>query len=137
MEKEIPEHVTARDEARNVVMRQRKSRWRFVAAGFFAALVGLIVWDGADRKAADATRPIMMSPNVAIERSRPQTLKLASWRVYMKRSIREALVILFDAPRVVYRYLPRGRLPCDMHAGSERKRCEFCWSRRGVILTWF
>ena len=82
MEKEIPGRVTTGNEAGNVVTRRRKSRWRFVAAGFFAALVGLIVWDGADRKAADATRPIMMSPNVAIERNRPQTLKLASFNIH-------------------------------------------------------
>ncbi len=82
MERGIPERVATGGEARNVVMRQKKSRWRFVAAGIFAALVGLIVWDGADRKAADATRPIMMSPNVAIERSRPQTLKVASFNIH-------------------------------------------------------
>ena len=82
MEKEILEPVSTGDEARNVVMRQRKSRWRFVAAGLFAALVGLIVWDGADRKAADATRQIMMSPNVAIERNHPRTLKLASFNIH-------------------------------------------------------
>ena len=82
MEKKISEPVSTGDEARNVVTRQRKSRWRFVAAGLFAALVGLIVWDGADRKAADATRPIMMSPNVAIERNHPRTLKLASFNIH-------------------------------------------------------
>ena len=56
------------------------SRWRAVAIGFAVLLIGLIAWDGTDRRAADATRP--MPAGTSSFRQPPSTLRLASFNIH-------------------------------------------------------
>jgi len=46
------------------------------------ALLGLLVWNGADRRAADATRPLLRSPEPSSQRELPLTLKIASFNTH-------------------------------------------------------
>ena len=58
------------------------SRWKAVSLGLAVALAGLIIWDGADRKAADATDPLPQSASGAFLQSAPPTLKLGSFNIH-------------------------------------------------------
>ncbi len=58
------------------------TRWRGVALGLAVALIGLIIWDGADRRAADSTLPLAQSPNSSIKNESPDHLKLASFNIH-------------------------------------------------------
>ena len=58
------------------------SRWRAVAIGLAALLMGLIVWDGADRRAADATTPFSQDSVMADRQTLPLTLKIASFNIH-------------------------------------------------------
>ena len=57
-------------------------RWKAIALGLLLALVGVVVWDGADRRAVDATQPLAQSPASAVSRSAPATLKLGSFNIH-------------------------------------------------------
>lgn len=57
-------------------------RWRAVAFGLASMLIGLVVWDGTDRRAADATQLMPHNAAAAIWRSEPRTLKLASFNIH-------------------------------------------------------
>ena len=46
------------------------------------ALIGLIVWDGADRRAADATQPLVQNPQSSVKHEFPDHLKLASFNIH-------------------------------------------------------
>lgn len=48
----------------------------------FVALVGLIVWDGADRRAADATKPLARGPGHLLGKQNPSTLRIASFNIH-------------------------------------------------------
>ena len=58
------------------------TRWRGVALGLAVALIGLIIWDGADRRAADATQPLIQSPQSLVKHESPDHLKLASFNIH-------------------------------------------------------
>ncbi len=58
------------------------ARWKAVALGLLFALAGLVIWNGADRKASDATQPLSQSPAPKALRSAPQTLKLGSFNIH-------------------------------------------------------
>ena len=58
------------------------TRWKGVALGLAAALIGLIIWDGADRRATDATRPMVQSPQSSAKHESPDYLKLASFNIH-------------------------------------------------------
>ena len=58
------------------------SRWKWVALGLSVMLVGLIVWDGADRRAADATEPLPQSPATSVRNPPPSSLKIASFNIH-------------------------------------------------------
>lgn len=58
------------------------TRWRAVALGLLFALVGLVVWDGADRRAVDATQPLAQSPPPVVRQPAPQTLKIGSFNIH-------------------------------------------------------
>jgi endonuclease/exonuclease/phosphatase family metal-dependent hydrolase len=58
------------------------SRWRAIAFGQAVMLIGLIVWDGADRRASDATRQLPQGTSAAVKQNPPQTLKLASFNIH-------------------------------------------------------
>ena len=60
----------------------RSSRWKAVTFGLSLLLVGLIVWDGADRRATDATNPLLQNSAPQKLRSAPQTLKLGSFNIH-------------------------------------------------------
>lgn len=57
-------------------------KWRGIALGLSVALIGLVIWDGADRRAVDATQPLPQSPASTVTRSAPETLKLASFNIH-------------------------------------------------------
>jgi endonuclease/exonuclease/phosphatase family metal-dependent hydrolase len=50
--------------------------------GLFIVLIGLVIWDGADRRAADATRPLSKSSVVSIKLTPPRTLKIGSFNIH-------------------------------------------------------
>ena len=58
------------------------TRWKVVALGFAVALIGLIVWDGADRRAADSTQPLIQNPQSSVKHDSPDHLKLASFNIH-------------------------------------------------------
>lgn len=58
------------------------SRWRAIAVGLAGILIGLVVWDGADRRAADATQILPQGSSAAEWRSETRTLKLASFNIH-------------------------------------------------------
>lgn len=58
------------------------SRWKAVACGLVLALFGLVIWDGASRRPAEATRPLLRSMVAAPTMSPPATLKLASFNIH-------------------------------------------------------
>lgn len=58
------------------------SRWRAIAIGLAFLLTGLVIWDGADRQAVDATQPLPRGSTGAIHSSRPRTLKLVSFNIH-------------------------------------------------------
>ena len=58
------------------------SRWRAVAIGLVVLVMGLVIWDGAYRRAADATTPFAHDSSVADRQAPPQTLKIASFNIH-------------------------------------------------------
>ncbi|MEI8021888.1 MAG: endonuclease/exonuclease/phosphatase family protein [Schlesneria sp.] len=58
------------------------TRWKGVALGLAVALIGLIIWDGADRRAADATQPLVQSPQSSVKHESPDHLILASFNIH-------------------------------------------------------
>lgn len=58
------------------------TRWRAVALGLAIVLVGLILWDGAQRTAADATQPLIRGAASVPIGEPPATLKLASFNIH-------------------------------------------------------
>ncbi|MDP1796448.1 MAG: hypothetical protein Q8K78_03160 [Planctomycetaceae bacterium] len=48
----------------------------------FIAVLGLVIWDGADRSAADATRPLPRGPASLPGKPNPVTLKIASFNIH-------------------------------------------------------
>ena len=58
------------------------SRWRATAVGLAGMLIGLIVWDGNDRRAADATQSLPQGASAAVRQSGTRTLKLASFNIH-------------------------------------------------------
>ncbi|HEY0981796.1 endonuclease/exonuclease/phosphatase family protein [Schlesneria sp.] len=59
-----------------------ESRWKWIALSCFVALVGLILWDGMDRRAADATAPLPHSPAPVGSDQAPATLTIASFNIH-------------------------------------------------------
>ena len=57
------------------------TRWRVIAFGQLVALVGVIVWDGADRRAADMTSPLPQSATPTL-RPTPANLTLGSFNIH-------------------------------------------------------
>ena len=55
------------------------TRWKGVALGLAVALIGLIIWDGADRRAADSTQPLVQNPQSSVKHEFPDHLKLGSF----------------------------------------------------------
>ncbi len=63
-----------------VVMSPRAwKRWSLVLG---ALLIGLVIWDGADRRAADATKPFPRGPESLPGKRPPVTLKIASFNIH-------------------------------------------------------
>lgn len=58
------------------------SRWRAIAVGLMFLLIGLVAWDGADRRAVDATQPLPHGATETSLKSKPRTLKLASFNIH-------------------------------------------------------
>lgn len=56
--------------------------WKTIAIVVFAVLIGLIVYDGADRRAADATKPLARGPASLPGKRNPHTLKIASFNIH-------------------------------------------------------
>lgn len=56
--------------------------WKNIAIVLSIALIGFIVWDGADRGAADATKPLARGPASLPGKSPPSTLKIASFNIH-------------------------------------------------------
>ncbi|MDX1965961.1 MAG: hypothetical protein SFV23_02210 [Planctomycetaceae bacterium] len=56
--------------------------WRRIAGVQGLVLVGLIVWDGADRVPADASRPLVVVPASAPFQPLGETLRLASFNIH-------------------------------------------------------
>lgn len=56
--------------------------WKLIAIVLFVVLVGLIVRDGADRRAADATKPLARGPASLPGKRPPVTLKIASFNIH-------------------------------------------------------
>lgn len=54
-------------------------RLAFVSAGL---LIGLVLWNGADRRPADATKPLARGPASLPGQRPPETLKLASFNIH-------------------------------------------------------
>ncbi len=55
---------------------------KFTSAGLFTVLVSLILYDGADRRAADATKPLARGPASLPGKQPPATLKIASFNIH-------------------------------------------------------
>ena len=58
------------------------TRWKGVALGLAVALIGLIIWDGADRRAADSTQPLVQNPQSSVKHEFPDHLKLGSFNIH-------------------------------------------------------
>jgi endonuclease/exonuclease/phosphatase family metal-dependent hydrolase len=58
------------------------SRWKAVAIALAFILIGLVVWDGSDRKAADATKALAHGSVSVPLKQAPTTLKLASFNIH-------------------------------------------------------
>ncbi len=58
------------------------TKWKGVALGLAVALIGLIIWDGADRRAADATQPLDQSLQSSVKHESPDHLTLASFNIH-------------------------------------------------------
>lgn len=56
--------------------------WKITAFVLFAALAGFVIYDGADRRAADATKPLARGPASLPGQSPPSTLKIASFNIH-------------------------------------------------------
>jgi endonuclease/exonuclease/phosphatase family metal-dependent hydrolase len=56
--------------------------WRRIAVGLLIVLIGLVIWDGVDRRAADATKPLARGPSSLPGKRPPQTLKIASFNFH-------------------------------------------------------
>lgn len=57
-------------------------RWRAFSILMVACLVGVVVWDGADRRAADPTKPLIQGGASRDVISSPTTLKLGSFNIH-------------------------------------------------------
>jgi endonuclease/exonuclease/phosphatase family metal-dependent hydrolase len=77
-----PRVVTYRVPLMTDLPNRRTSRWRAVAIGLGLILIGLVIWDGANRRSADATRPILQCPSSQAIGSAPKTLKLGSFNIH-------------------------------------------------------
>jgi endonuclease/exonuclease/phosphatase family metal-dependent hydrolase len=60
----------------------RSSKWKAVASGLLAFLIALIVWEGADRRASDATKPLAQGTSSRELFSPPPTLKIGSFNIH-------------------------------------------------------
>ncbi|WP_157605840.1 endonuclease/exonuclease/phosphatase family protein [Schlesneria paludicola] len=57
-------------------------RWKAVVLGLTVTLVGLIAWDGAERRPADMTSPLPQSVTTKTLRQAPARLTLASFNIH-------------------------------------------------------
>lgn len=57
-------------------------RWKAMTTISLATLIAVILWDGADRRPADSTKPLPQSPSSAVRPASPKTLKLASFNIH-------------------------------------------------------
>lgn len=62
-------------------------KWKTAVLGLLFALVGLVIWDGADRRAVDATQPLSQSPAPAVRRSAPATLIIGSFNIHSGKGV--------------------------------------------------
>lgn len=74
--------------------------WKRLALSLCAALIGLIIWDGADRRAADATKPLARGPASLPGKQPPQTLKIASFNIHSGKG-RDGKTDLFRTSKVL------------------------------------
>ena len=74
--------ASLKDRVMNQPANNHSSRWKAVSFGLLLWLIGLVVWDGADRRASDATKPILHSASTDSLWSNPPTLKLASFNIH-------------------------------------------------------
>lgn len=56
--------------------------WKRSAIVLAVALIGLIVWNGADRQPADATKPLARGPQSLPGKQLPETLSIASFNIH-------------------------------------------------------
>lgn len=60
----------------------RSSRWKAVSLGLAVLLAGLIIWNGAARKSADANKPLPQSSSAGEQQTSPSTLKISSFNIH-------------------------------------------------------
>jgi endonuclease/exonuclease/phosphatase family metal-dependent hydrolase len=60
----------------------RSSKWKAVALGLLVLVIGLVIWDGADRRAADATWPLSQGAATRSFHPVPPTLKIGSFNIH-------------------------------------------------------
>jgi len=64
------------------MVRMTPRSWKSVAILFGIIIVALILYDGADRRAADATKPLARGPASLPGKRPPVTLKIASFNIH-------------------------------------------------------
>lgn len=58
------------------------SRWKWATFGLALLLFGLIVWNGADRRASDASQPMSQGSSLQSPGPSPKTLRLGSFNIH-------------------------------------------------------
>ena len=58
------------------------TRWKAVAVGLTFLIAGLVIWDGADRRAADSTQPLIRNATSKGLNPTPRKLKLGSFNIH-------------------------------------------------------
>ncbi len=74
--------------------------WKLTSIGLLAIVIGLIIWDGADRRAADATKPLARGPASLPGKQLPATLKIASFNIHSGKG-RDGKTDLFRTSKVI------------------------------------
>lgn len=62
--------------------RMSSRTWKWISLVIGTILIGLILWDGADRQPADATKPLARGPESLPGKQPPGTLKIASFNIH-------------------------------------------------------
>jgi endonuclease/exonuclease/phosphatase family metal-dependent hydrolase len=119
------------------------SRWRAIAIGLAGMLIGLIVWDGIDRRAADATQPMEQGSAAVDPAVAPQTLKLVSFNIHGgkgsdgKRDLSRIATLINDVDYVgLYEVRGATAFQSSNQAASLAQSCKTAWAFAATERQW-